>query len=63
MALLVRYHKKARVSDETISTLYEQEPKCSDNIDKLFLTYYHTKYKYRKKANLVRTRDAKLGVS
>lgn len=49
MALLVRYHKKARVSDETISTLHEQEPKCSDNIDKLFSAYYHTKYKYRDK--------------
>lgn len=63
MAFFVKYHKKSRLLNETISTLHEQEPKCSDNIDKLFLTYYHTKYKYRKKANLVRTRDAKLGVS
>lgn len=63
MALLVKYHKKARVSDETISTLHEQEPKCSDNIDKLFLTYLYIEYKHRKKANLVRTRDAKIGVS
>lgn len=53
MAFLVKYHEKIRISNETISTLHEPEPKCSDNIDKLFLAYYHTKYKYRKKANLV----------
>ena len=63
MAFVVKYHKKIRISNETISTSHESNPKCSDNIDKLFFTYYHTKYKYRKKANLVRARDAKLEVS
>lgn len=63
MAFFVKYHKKIRISNETISTLHEPEPKCSDNINKLFSLYYHFEYKYRKKANLVQARDAKLGVS